>query len=55
VFRPVREIMLRLGLAPLIGPWVYLVLLTACASAAALLVHYLAERPVTAYLQAKAA
>jgi peptidoglycan/LPS O-acetylase OafA/YrhL len=55
VFRPVREAMIRLGLAPLIAPWPYLALLAITACAAALIVHWLAERPVTAYLQAKLA
>jgi peptidoglycan/LPS O-acetylase OafA/YrhL len=53
VFRPVREILIRLGLAQLMGPWPYLALIVICASFASLVVHWLAERPVTAYLQAK--
>jgi peptidoglycan/LPS O-acetylase OafA/YrhL len=53
VFRPVREVLVRLGLAQLISPWPYLALIVICASLAALAVHWLAERPVTAYLQAK--
>jgi peptidoglycan/LPS O-acetylase OafA/YrhL len=53
VFRPVREALVRLGLAQVMGPWPYLVLLVICASIASLIVHWLAERPVTAYLQTK--
>ena len=55
VFRPMREALIRLGVAPLIGPWPYLALIVTCACAASLLVHWLAERPVTAYLQARLA
>ena len=55
VFRPLRELLLRSGLASVIGAWPYLALLVVTASLAALLVHWLAERPVTIYLQAKRA
>ncbi|MFI5014398.1 MAG: acyltransferase family protein [Hyphomicrobiales bacterium] len=53
VFRPVREALLRLGLAPVIGPWPYLALVVICASFASLIVHWLAERPITTYLQTR--
>jgi peptidoglycan/LPS O-acetylase OafA/YrhL len=53
VFRPVREVLMRLNLVSHISPWPYLALLVIAACGAALLVHWLAERRVTAYLQAK--
>lgn len=42
-----REIVWRSGLAPLIGPWGYVVLCLAVATLAALAVHALFERPAT--------
>jgi exopolysaccharide production protein ExoZ len=42
-----REIVWRSGLAPLIGPWGYVVLCLVVATVAALAVHVLFERPVT--------
>jgi exopolysaccharide production protein ExoZ len=53
VFRPLREALIRLGLAPVIGPFPYLALIVICAAIASLVVHWLAERPITTYLQAR--
>ncbi len=55
VFRPVHALAIRLGLVPLMGPWPYLALLVVAACAVSLAVHWLAERPITAYLQARLA
>ena len=48
VLRGVREMILRLGLAPLLGPWGSLALMLALTVPAALLVYRLVERPLTA-------
>ncbi|MEH3118689.1 MAG: acyltransferase [Methylorubrum populi] len=47
VLRGVREILLRSGLAPLLGPWPSLILMVALTLPAALLAHRLVERPLT--------
>jgi exopolysaccharide production protein ExoZ len=48
VIRAMRELWIRGGLASLIGPWGFVVVALACASAVAVLVNQLFEQPVTA-------
>ncbi|KAB1072122.1 acyltransferase family protein [Methylobacterium planeticum] len=52
VLRGAREAILRLGLAPGLGPWGSLALMLALTVPAALLVHRLVERPLTARARA---
>jgi exopolysaccharide production protein ExoZ len=49
VIRAARDAMVFSGLAPAIGPWGFVALALALASAAALLAHRLFERPLTAW------
>ncbi|GJE45530.1 acyltransferase family protein [Methylobacterium soli] len=53
VLRGVREALLRLGLGPVLGPWGSLALMLALTVPAALLVHRLVERPLTAWARAR--
>ncbi|CAO4163295.1 acyltransferase family protein [Methylorubrum populi] len=53
VLRAGREILLRTGLAPLLGPWPSLVLMIALTLPAALLAHRWVERPLTRLVRAR--
>jgi exopolysaccharide production protein ExoZ len=51
VIRAGREVMVRSGLAPLVGPWGYIVLVLAGAVLASLLVFRWYERPLTEWIR----
>lgn len=48
VMRAAKEIVWRLGLVPVIGPWGYVALVLACACVVSILVYAWFERPLTA-------
>ncbi|MGX5773408.1 acyltransferase family protein [Methylorubrum zatmanii] len=53
VLRAGREMLLRMGLAPLLGPWPSLVLMVALTLPVALLAHRVVERPLTRLVRAR--